>query len=289
MQATGNNGCLDFTGLGGNALSYKVTSHDFKRTTAVRCIRSTPKRSFSSRLEDQHWLSQAEYFRGLLELSDDEATGSLSPHWDPYAHVDAGFGHGNVTHTFDRTWKWQQTALGISIGIPIEEWDDEIHQPRDDFVVFGDHDYDAMISKRWMAEGLHSTSNSLERRWNYGQCRAVLSCGQQFAGGAAATISNGWTQTVQAWNKAKVFGQTLYDFGHAHPISVSITVTAGGTAAGYGLGRTGGGATAQDNDQLGSCANGSSQVNAFIQSLIDVGYRSLTLRWLKRMLTVCCS
>ena len=41
--------------------------------------------------------------------------------------------------------------------------------------------------------------------------------------------------------------------------------------AGYGLGYTTGGATKQDNDQLGQCANDSTQLQSFIQGFTDNG------------------
>lgn len=212
-------------------------------------------------------------------------TGSLSPHWDPNVHVEAGFGHGNVTTNWGKTWKWQQVAMGVSIGIPIEEWDDNIHTKSDEFIVFTDDDDEAVVgpesppsSKRGMIDqGFTPADLSPEdrtlhmKRWNYGQCRALLSCGRQFTDSAMLRLGNGWRQTVQAWYRGTAYGRRFYDWAHQHPISVSIVVSTGSTLAGYGLGYTSGSNSAQDNDQLGDCGGESTQVQAFIQSFTQNG------------------
>lgn len=69
--------------------------------------------------------------------------------------------------------------------------------------------------------------------------------------------------------KLKTVGSTFYDFAHAHMISVSITIGGTTTLAGYGLGYSHGGATAQDNDQLADCAKDATQQDSFIQGFTE--------------------
>lgn len=252
VEASGNNGCLDFTGLGANVQSYKLSKH--------------AKRERNPSTSDQTWWqTEAQHYRDLLGLAVEEATGSLSPYWDPYAAVEGGFGHGNVTEVWGETFKWQQVALGVTIGIPIDEWDDDIHAPSDQFIVFGDGGYDALLAKRSTAVSLASNS-----QWNYAQCRSVLDCGRQFANSATVNIGNGWRQGVNAAYKLKTVGMTFYDWAHRHPFSVGIATTGGGTLTGYALGKTGGGATAQDNDQLAACTGETTQTESCYEAIAVV-------------------
>lgn len=258
VEASGNNGCVDFTGLGANVQSYKLNKSGTKRDRRVR------------RDDGDWWKDDAKKYRELLGLAEEDATGSLSPNWDPYAATESGFGHGNITELWGETYKWHQVALGITFGIPLDEWDDDVHVLSDDFVMYGDDDYDALLAKRWDPISVVAR-DELEKRWNYGQCRAVLSCAYQFADAATANIGKGWRQGVNAAYKVKTYGKRFYDFTHRHPFSVGVATGVGVSGTFYALGNTGGGATAQDNDQLQSCADGSNQKEAFIQSLAQVG------------------
>ncbi|EME50420.1 hypothetical protein DOTSEDRAFT_31474 [Dothistroma septosporum NZE10] len=266
-------GCIDFTGEMKNARSWQVQndlSNPGRKKLRIRGreVTGEPKRELSG----PWWTSKQEEMRSALHISEQEATGSLSPDWDPTAHVEAGFGHGNVTARWGRTWKWQQVALGASIGIPVADWDDAVHTKSDRFIAFGDVEYESqLLSRRSCGADTYPAAKSdvLTKRWNYGQCRAILDCSRQAVSAATGNLGNGWAQACRAGYKLKTYGSTFYDFAHAHPFSVSIVLGTGTTAAGYGLGYTHGGATAQDNDQLGNCSGDSTQVNSFIQSLVD--------------------
>lgn len=170
----------------------------------------------------------------------------------------------------------------MSIGIPIEDWDDTIHIKSDRFIAFGDHDDHAgsppCDTPQNSCPALPSNATLAERdmhikRWNAGDCRSLTNCSKSFA--SSLNIGAGWTQAVNAAYKLKTYGQTFVDWTHAHPWSISLANSAGSTLSGYGLGYTHGGATAQDNTQFGQCANGSTQVQAFIQSFIQNGASSL--------------
>lgn len=186
-------------------------------------------------------------------------TGSLAHHWDPDANIEGGYGHGNVTHIWGKTWKWQQVALGVTIGIPIDDWDDNVHQKDDKFIAWTDDAENPEIGEQ---------SHAVQQRantgpgWNAGLCRALISCGRHYMG--AITIGNGWAQTIHAAAKLKPYGTKFYNWAHSHPFSVSIAIGTGTTLSGYGLGYSHGGASAQDNDQLSQCASTDDEEDACI-------------------------
>lgn len=209
-------------------------------------------------------------------------SGSLADHWDPHAHAEAGFGHGNVTQRWGRTWKWHQVALGVSVGVPLEEWDDAIHTPSEEFIAYGHDDHRPRSLSCADSDGscvaVPENASLAERdahvrRWDFSKCRALLSCSQAFA--SSLNINGGWNQAVHAAYKLKTYGSTFYDWAHAHPFSVSIALTTGSTLTGYGLGYSHGGATAADNDELGKCSDDVSQVESFIQIFTDNGAGNL--------------
>lgn len=149
------------------------------------------------------WTIHQEDFRFQLGLHPDNSTGSLHPNWDPMAHVNAGFGHGDVTERHGRTWKWHQVALGASIGIPIDDWDDAVHTKSEKFIPFGNEDYEAqLLHKRACGSDPEQCRlqerDLIAKRWEYARCRGVISCGREFASASLANIGNGWEQTVRA-------------------------------------------------------------------------------------------
>lgn len=158
--------------------SYKLSSSSSKRDRKAR------------RDEGECWKDEARKYRDLLGLAGEDATGSLAPHWDPYAAVESGFGHGNVTELWDDIYKWQQVALGVTIGIPVDEWDEDVHVSSDQFIMFGNDDYDALMAKRWHTASI-SARDDLLKRWNYANCRSVLACGYQIAEGATLNVGKG--------------------------------------------------------------------------------------------------
>lgn len=264
---------LDAFGRSRIAKSYEIEAENAAGPGAKRRHAQNPSLAVDQNdaVDEPWWTFHQREHRERLGISESEATGSLSPYWDPYASVSGGFGHGNVTERWGQVWKWQQVALGITMGIPIDEWDDNIHILNESFVVYGDFS-DTANEKREpgnLASILPVDAMSeLTKRWNYAQCSSVLSCVKQFGGSASLTLAKGWQQTVNAWHKTVAVKNTFYDWGHNHPISVGVATTAGGTIVGYGLGKTGGGATAQDNNQLGQCANDNSQVQTFVQAIL---------------------
>lgn len=62
-----------------------------------------------------------------IGLTEETALGSLSPYFDPDLMGQGGVGHGNVSDSYGVTVRWHRVALGITVGIPIDEWDDAIH------------------------------------------------------------------------------------------------------------------------------------------------------------------
>jgi hypothetical protein len=199
--ASSNAGCIDFTSTGHESVGSFIVSDN--RGSPGRRLRIKSRDASVERDTAPWWLIHQENFRSQLGLHPDNATGSLHPAWDPMAHVNAGFGHGGVTERYGRTWKWQQVALGASIGIPVEDWDDAVHTKSDRFIPFGNDDYEAQLHHTRTCDSDVQSCAFQERdlimkRWEYAQCRGVLSCGREFASAGLANIGNSWEQTVRA-------------------------------------------------------------------------------------------
>ncbi|KAI7331253.1 hypothetical protein KC315_g5225 [Hortaea werneckii] len=47
-------------------------------------------------------------------------------------HGYCGIRHGDAQSFRGRNWKWQQISKGVYREVPIEDWDDDVHQPLDD-------------------------------------------------------------------------------------------------------------------------------------------------------------
>jgi hypothetical protein len=213
VVASATTGCIDFTATGGNAQSYRLleNSQDNKRDV-VRVRRQA--------VLDNPWTAQQTRAREQLNISINDATGSLAPHWDPYVAIEGGLGHGNVTVIDGETWKWQQIALGVTIGIPIEDWDDSIHVIKEDFVAYGDHDLPPSRSPG----SSRACTGGVCKRWNYAQCQAALACTREILNGGALGIGAGWGQAVMAIDKLRNVGTTLYDLYVASPSGFSQVI-----------------------------------------------------------------
>ena len=112
------------------------------------------------------------------------------------------------------------------------------------------------------------------KRWDYANCRALLTCARNVAGGAAMTLRDGMPQLVECAQKATEYGKTLYDRLSWSSVACFVAKTGfqAGVGAGVGLGvgilAAGGGATADDNDKLARCSN-NSQANAFVEAVVN--------------------
>ncbi|KAL4885509.1 hypothetical protein BJY04DRAFT_179841 [Aspergillus karnatakaensis] len=265
--ASSNSGCIDFTATSGNALSYDIQPDGLNERNVTNSLARQAKsarRAASS--ASTHWTIRQQEAREGLDSS--RWTGSLSPDWDPYAGRGEGAGHGDETILDGKTWKWQQIALGIFVGIPKAEWNDDIHTRDDRFVAWTTNPEDFAYADTDAVRGnqtLHAGPS-----WNYAQCRALISCARHYLDDAFR-LNNGWAQTVRAIQRVIPSRQRMYDYLHEHPYRVSITITTASTLAGFGLGYTQGGATAQDNDQLGNCAGTANQADAFIAAFLQNG------------------
>jgi hypothetical protein len=91
---------------------------------AMDSINPPPPGKKTRALDTAPWAAEQALHRRRLNVP--EAT-SLSPYFDPNIMAEGGFGHGNVSEAFGKTVRWQQVALGISVGVPLDEWDDDIH------------------------------------------------------------------------------------------------------------------------------------------------------------------
>ncbi|KAL2827814.1 hypothetical protein BDW59DRAFT_160123 [Aspergillus cavernicola] len=269
--ASTNYGCIDFTATGGNALSYDIKPDGLDERSVTNSVTRESKAARRAAVAPAHWTTHQQEARKGLDQS--KWTGSLSPHWDPFVGRGEGVGHGDETVLDGETWKWQQIALGIFVGIPKAEWDDNVHTRNDQFIPWTDNPEDYADTDAYNIVSRTNQSVSARQAWTYAQCRALLSCGRRYVD--AFHLNNGWAQTIRAIQRVVPTGRSMYDFLAGTPTRVSITISAAstgaGTLVGWGIGRTGGGATAQDNDQLGNCAGTANQADAFIAAFLQNG------------------
>lgn len=108
------------------------------------------------------------------------STGSLNPLWDPLAVQRSGTYHGDVEEDvlgYNITVRWWQAAQGIFIGIPLEEWDDDIHVASDEWIPFGDtYPFDYTASQRHINVGMDPSADldELAKRADFkGVCTGV--------------------------------------------------------------------------------------------------------------------
>ena len=229
-------------------------------------------------VDNAPWAAEQAMHRRSLNVREATALGSLSPYFDPDVMVKGGFGHGNVSQVFGKTVRWQQVALGIAVGVPLDEWDDAVHVKSDAFVPYGDV---ASLQARSACgssadEGTCRSDWALterekhEKRWDYARCRSLLTCVRDSVGGSWVKMADGWAQGVQCADRVKAFGSTLYDYVKRYPVTCEIVKLGAGGVVGYGFAQigSGGNASGQDNDELGRCSN-NSQVNAFIEGMLQ--------------------
>jgi hypothetical protein len=186
------------------------------------------------------------------------ALGSLPPYFDPDIMAEGGFGHGNVSEAFGETVRWQQVALGIAVGVPINEWGDAVHVKSDAFVPYGDipsrgleardgcggtPDEEGICHSHWaLAE-----REEHEKRWDYARCRSLLTCVRDTVGGERMKLADGWAQGVACANRIKAAGSTLYDYVKQYKVTCQVIKLGTAGVVGYGFSQisSGGGATAQ--------------------------------------------
>jgi hypothetical protein len=298
LFSSGDSGCIDFT-AGGTARSYMILDDAHNPGTgAPRADAGTVTRHLGDgtkakglRRAAAAWQLQQDAIRQELGLSVKTASGSLSPIWDPDITNRQGFGHGMIKEAFGEPRKWHQVALGISVGIPLDEWDDTIHIKSDRFVPYGDVDFEEQLREvRKVTRSRESqASNNLsasscsacspleeralfEKRWNYAQCRAIMSCGRKIGAAAWMQMNDGWRQTVECAKRAQAAYKTLYDFVNQYPTTCGVVklTAAGAVGFGFGMIKSSGGATAQDNDQLAHCGTSNDQANAFVEGMLEV-------------------
>ncbi|KAK4233221.1 hypothetical protein C8A03DRAFT_48165 [Achaetomium macrosporum] len=142
----------------------------------------------------------------------------FSPYFDPDIMVEGGFGHGNVSEVFGKIVRWQQLALGISVGVPVDEWDDAIHVKSDAFVPYGDvpflearAGYDGIPK-----EGSRDSHIALAAREEHEKnaCETV--------GGDWVKNADGWAQGVACADRIKALGSTLYDYVKRYPVTCEV-------------------------------------------------------------------
>lgn len=152
------------------------------------------------RIQPRAWEVHQATYRQKLGLTEETALGSLSPYFDPDLMGQGGVGHGNVSDSYGVTVRWHQVALGITVGIPIDEWDDAIHVKSDRFIPYGneysatgtgggaDCDAGGICASHWsLAERDEHT-----KRWNYAQCRSLLTCARDLGPAIDLRLRDGW-------------------------------------------------------------------------------------------------
>ncbi|KAK5173842.1 uncharacterized protein LTR77_002523 [Saxophila tyrrhenica] len=239
--ASTNGGCVDFTGTGHNAGSFRIFRH------------GNTKRNDDADAVELHEASSS------VAAADDP---------DPYGQFAAGFGHGNVTDLWGETYKWWQAAPGVHFGIPLDEWDDDIHTINAQSLQMNDEPEDLSTAIS-LPEG-----RSLDKRLNIDYCvRTLKTCARE-TNAAAFVVADYWGRAAHKAAKAVPIAHKFYDWTHKHPFSVGFVTAAGTGLAGFGLGQTSGGATAQDNDQLQQCSTAGApkkEVDGLIESVVNAG------------------
>lgn len=104
--AISNTGCVDFTGTGNNAGSFRI-------------LRNGHSSQDDEQLE-----------RRVLDATGDEQTDATPLDAGPGPLVDDDdnpYGHGKLATLWGIEYKWWQPTPGVTFGIPLHEWDDHIH------------------------------------------------------------------------------------------------------------------------------------------------------------------
>ncbi|KAG9678933.1 hypothetical protein KCU99_g8630, partial [Aureobasidium melanogenum] len=173
------------------------------------------------------------------------STGSLNPLWDPLAVQRSGTYHGDVEEDvlgYNITVRWWQAAQGIFIGIPLEEWDDDIHVASDEWIPFGDtYPFDYTASQRHINVGMDPSADldELAKRADFkGVCTGVATCSRILYASGTAGVTKAWGAIVNVGVSAMAKSSTAYsnvvDYLHAHPVRTGIVVS-GTLGIGTGL------------------------------------------------------
>ncbi|KAF6813549.1 hypothetical protein CSOJ01_04571 [Colletotrichum sojae] len=299
LEASGNGNCIDFS----PATSYsiqdynldphwrKLRSRDDTETKAVENNKAAAK----TRASQPAWLAEQNTRVSSLGGSADEMTGSLSSSFDPDRLASMGRGHGNVSLDGEgRTVRWRQVALGVTVGIPVDEWDDEVHTLSDRFVGYSDTYSDgfetdatdalaAARSEPTCPEGDATCENAqaaalrtLDRRqeppdWYYQSCRATIDCTREVLGGSVFYIHAAWRQVINCANAVRGASEPLAQYCRDHFVSCTVVNWVGGAIVSYGLGQIKtGGEGAEDGASGGrECTSGNLQADAFIEGMLS--------------------
>ncbi|KAK0704460.1 hypothetical protein B0H67DRAFT_648894 [Lasiosphaeris hirsuta] len=183
-----------------------MSSRD-KPSAALETVQAKPIKLAREHRAAPAWQTSQEAARKEAGISLDKATGSLSPIPNPEALNEGGFGHDMVKEVFGETYKWQQVALGVSVGIPVDEWDGAVHTESSQFVAYGDGYSDA-LSKR----------------------HAARSAGRTFGSAAWIRLRDTWPQIVDCAKRLTTARQTIYDFLATHSITCEVVKLAAGSA-----------------------------------------------------------
>ncbi|KAK4145522.1 uncharacterized protein C8A04DRAFT_35787 [Dichotomopilus funicola] len=247
----------DWTVPGKRSVPSSATALTEARAGAIDPAPPTQKARARGRariLANAPWSAEQARHRQLLKVPEASALGSLSPYFDPDLLAEAGFGHGNVSEVFGKTVRWQQVALGITVGVPVDEWDDAVHVKSEAFVPYGDVVQSAGLEVRDGCGGgggggsgggaseeeeeeeegvCHSSWGLVERaehekRWDYASCRSLLTCVRDTVGGEWVRLADGWAQGVACADRIKAFGTTLYDYVHQFPVTCEVVKLAAG-------------------------------------------------------------
>lgn len=298
LEASGNGNCVDFA----PAVSYSL--QDYNEDPHWRRLRprgDTETKAISkrgtakTRASQPAWLAEQSTRVSRIGGSADEMTGSLSSFFDPDRLSSMGRGHGNVSLDGEgRTVRWQQVALGVTVGIPVDEWDDEVHTKSDRYIGYSDAYSDGFEADASDAlavarsaptcpEGDAVCENAqaaalrvLDRRqsppdWWYQTCRATIDCTRDVLGGSIFYIHAGWRQVVNCANAARSASEPLARYCSRHFITCTVVNWAGGGLVSYGYGQIKtGGAGAEEGASGGrECTSGNLQADAFIEGMLS--------------------
>lgn len=283
LRGSGDGGeCIDFSDAQWFSVREDWTVPGKKRGAGPDVTAVPRAKMERARIQPRTWELQQEQHRYRLNLTVETALGSLSPYFDPDIMGQAGVGHGNVSESYGQMVRWQQIALGITVGIPINEWDDAIHVKSDRYIPYGNkYNVDTTghaacgVGDVCEAHWSLAERNKHMKRWNYADCRALLTCARNVAGGVDLALRDGWPQVVSCAVKTVAWGRTLYDHLSWRGMSCGVLKWGGAGLVGWGIGhiQTGGGATAEDNNKLAGCSN-KDQASAFVETMLNAASAS---------------
>ncbi|KAF6822592.1 hypothetical protein CMUS01_11023 [Colletotrichum musicola] len=238
------------------------------------------KAAAKTRASQPAWLAEQSSRVSRLGGSADEMTGSLSSFFEPDRLASMGRGHGNVSLDGEgRTVRWQQVALGVTVGIPVDEWDDEVHTLSDRFVGYSDtysDGFETDANDATCENAQAAALRTLDRRqeppdWYYQSCRATIDCTREVLGGSVFYIHAAWRQVINCANAVRGASEPLAQYCRDHFVSCTVVNWVGGAIVSYGLGQIKtGGEGAEDGASGGrECTSGNLQADAFIEGVLS--------------------